>query len=80
MSRSKHPNKHIEAAVAHAEQKGWRCKMSGGAAHCWGTLLCPREDRDGCRISVNSTPRNPENHARQIQRKVDSCGHADTEN
>ena len=75
MSRPAHPNKHVEAAVADAEGMGWRCKMSGTSGHCWGILMCPHEDRDGCRISVNSTPRNPEIHAKQIRRKVDSCGH-----
>ena len=75
MSRPSHPNKHVEAAVSYAEGKGWRCTMSGKSSHSWGTLMCPLEDRDGCRIIVNSTPRNPENHAKQIQRKVDKCDH-----
>lgn len=75
MSRPSHPNKHVEAAVAYAEGKGWRCKMSGTSGHGWGILMCPQQDRDGCRISVNSTPRSPENHAKQIRRKVDSCPH-----
>ena len=75
MSRPSHPNKHIEEAVAEAEEKGWRCRMSGKSGHCWGVLLCPREERDGCRISVNSTPRNPQNHAKQILRKVGNCPH-----
>jgi hypothetical protein len=33
--------------------------------------------REGCIIAVWSTPRNPENHARQITRLVDSCPHRD---
>lgn len=72
MSRPSHPNKHIEAAVAYAESKGWRVIISE-KGHCWGTLLCPLQTRDGCRMSVNSTPKNPENHANQIRRKVDKC-------
>jgi hypothetical protein len=74
LSRPSHPNKHIEEAVAYAESKGWRVNMSK-KGHCWATLLCPQEDRDGCRMIVYSTPRNPENHAKQIRRKVDRCPH-----
>lgn len=74
MSRPTHPNKHVEEAVAYAEKKGWRCKVSK-KGHCWGTLSCPLQDRDGCRMSVNSTPRNPETHAKQIRRRVDRCDH-----
>ncbi len=38
--------------------------MSGG--HAWGRLFCPHSAREGCIASVWSTPRNAENHARQI--------------
>jgi hypothetical protein len=74
MSRPSHPNKHVEDAVVYAEDNGWRCNMSE-RGHCWAILLCPQQARDGCRMSVNSTPRNPENHAKQIRRKVDNCPH-----
>lgn len=73
MSRPRHPHKDIERAVRHAESLGWRVFMSQG--HAWGHLLCPLTTRDGCRVSVWSTPRNPENHARQIQREIDLCPH-----
>jgi len=73
MSRPRHPNKHIEAEVVYAERKGWRCTMSKG--HVWGKLMCPLQTQEGCRVYVYSTPRNPETHAKQIRRKVDSCGH-----
>jgi len=73
MSRPRHPDKHIDEAVRFAESLGWRVEMSAG--HCWGRLLCPRRDRDGCQLSVWSTPRSAENHARQIRRKIEQCGH-----
>ena len=74
MDRPRHPNKHIEAAVHYAEQLGWRVEMSNG--HAWAHLYCPLSTREGCMVSVWSTPRNPENHARQIRREVDKCGHS----
>lgn len=72
MSRSRHPNKHIEAAVAYAESKGWRVEMAQG--HAWGRMYCPHADRTGCRVSVWSTPRVPEHHAGDLVRIVDKCG------
>lgn len=69
--RPRHPNKEIEAAVAFAETHDWRWKK--GKGHCWGRLLCPYEDRDGCRISVWSTPKSPANHARDIKALVNKC-------
>jgi hypothetical protein len=47
--------------------------MSNG--HAWGILWCPLNNRDGCKIGVCSTPKNPENHARHIRRDVDMCPH-----
>ena len=75
MSRSAHPNKEIEAVLAAAEAKGWTLRKMGH----WGRLFCPHHDRSGCQIGVNGTPRNPEAHARQIQRAVDRCPHGDGE-
>ncbi|MEZ6102670.1 MAG: hypothetical protein R3E01_27330 [Pirellulaceae bacterium] len=74
MSRPRHPNKHIENAVSYAESLGWRVEISGG--HAWGRLFCPQSSREGCIVSVWSTPRKPENHARQIWREVDLCPHS----
>lgn len=75
--RPSHPNKEIEAAVSHAEALGWRWSKVGG--HAWGRLLCPHHDRDGCVLFIWSTPRNPENHARQLLRQVARCPHAKQE-
>jgi hypothetical protein len=73
MGRPKHPNKDIEAAVQYAESVGWSVKMSNG--HAWGRLLCPMSTREGCIISVWSTPKDPFAHARRIRRDVDMCPH-----
>tara|TARA_R110002126_G_scaffold123850_1_gene265730 strand:- start:3183 stop:3428 length:246 start_codon:yes stop_codon:yes gene_type:complete len=75
MVRPKHPNKTIEQAIKYAESKGWRYQPSGQSAHAWGRLLCSFKDREGHAMSVWSTPKSPENHARQIKRNVDACEH-----
>jgi hypothetical protein len=73
MPRPRHPDKHIEKAIQAAEKLGWTVELSHG--HAWGRLFCPRHSRDGCIITINSTPRVPENHARHIQREIDLCPH-----
>ena len=76
MTRPKHPNKDIEKALRYSEEKGWRvAKSQGGTAHPWGRIYCPLQSREGCRMSVWSTPKNPTNHAKQIRRIVNLCGH-----
>lgn len=73
MARPRHPNKEIEAAVAYAEALGWRVVPISG--HAWDRLYCRWAGRDGCMVSVWSTPRNAENHARAIRRDVARCTH-----
>lgn len=77
MKRPRHTDKHIESAVRYAESLGWRVEISGG--HAWGRLFCPNSTRDGCIISVWSTPRSPESHARHIRREIDRCPHRGAE-
>lgn len=77
ISRPRHPKPPIEEAVQYAEQRGWRVEMSSG--HAWGRLYCPKSTREGCIVSVWSTPRVPENHARQIRKAIDTCPHRDEE-
>ena len=74
-SMSKHPNKEIRAAVDYALANGWRLVEAGSHSHIWGTLLCSHADRSGCRKAVYCTPRNPQNHAKDIRRAVDGCPH-----
>lgn len=76
MSRARHPNKAAESALVYAEVHGWRVKPASG--HAWGRMYCPFNDQDCrcgefCIVSVWSTPRNADNHARQLRRVVDHC-------
>lgn len=79
MGRKRHPKQVIEAAIQYAESKGWRFKKAGKSAHAWGRLLCPEASSEGCQMSIWSTPRDIEKHAKQIRRKVDSCQHRENE-
>ena len=75
VSRPKHPSRTIEDAIRYAGEKGWQYVPAGKSSHAWGRLKCPESSRDGCILSVWSTPKSSENHARQIRRGVDSCNH-----
>ena len=75
MARPVHPDKDIEAALSEAELLGWRVEKSGPRAHCWGILLCPFKDRNGCRFSIWGTPKNPTNFAKQVRKLVRNCAH-----
>jgi hypothetical protein len=76
MTRTKHPQKDVEAALAHAETQGW-CIENGGA-HAWGKMYCPYNDEEcrcgiHCITSIWSTPKNPGNFAKALRRVVDNC-------
>ena len=80
MARKTHPKREIETALKYAEALGWRVEVGGG--HAWGKIYCPYNDSECrcgefCITSIWSTPRNAENHARQIRRVVDHCSHED---
>lgn len=75
MELATHPNKHIREAVQYAENHGWRVVKAGARAHTWGRIYCPLTSREGCARAVYSTPRSPEDHARDLQRAVDRCSH-----
>ena len=69
---------HIEEALRYAEDLGWRVEKAGSHAHAWGKMFCPHNDPDcrcgeWCVTSIWSTPKVPENHAKQIRRVVDGC-------
>ena len=74
-SRPRHPNKEIEAAVSHLESLGWTWREPGKSAHAWGRMLCRQHDRNGCQISVWSTPRVPEHHAKHLIAQARKCAH-----
>jgi hypothetical protein len=67
-----HPNKHIREALKYAEKRGWTIKKSSSRAHAWGVIYCPFRHR-ACWMAVFSTPRNPQNHARDIRRTINRC-------
>lgn len=71
--RPVHPSKEIEAVVTYAESKGWTWTKVNG--HAWGKLYCAHHDRDGCKLFVWSTPRSPQNHAKDLKRTIDHCAH-----
>ena len=73
MARPSHANKEIDAALDFAVSKGWTIVKAGPHAHAWGRMLCPNHSREGCQVSIWSTPRNPQNHAKGLRRAVDRC-------
>jgi len=69
----RHPNKVIQAALVYATQQRWTViKSTGGSAHAWGVMRCAG---DCPQVSIYSTPRVPENHARALRKAVDRCPH-----
>ena len=74
MARPRHMHKEIERVIVMAERAGWTVRHSS-KGHAWGVLLCGHRARDGCRIVVYSTPRNPEGDARRLARTIGKCDH-----
>ncbi|MBP3194105.1 MAG: hypothetical protein J6M05_00340 [Cardiobacteriaceae bacterium] len=68
----KHPNKHIRDAIEFALQNGWEIVPAGKSAHAFCRLRCVKKHTEH-QMSVWSTPRNPELHAKQILRKIKEC-------
>lgn len=68
-----HPDKHIRAAIQYAVSQGWLFSVGGRSAHCFGRLRCGIAGHREHAMSVWSTPSCPQNHARQIIRKINSC-------
>ncbi|EBR9859401.1 hypothetical protein ISO73_09815 [Morganella morganii subsp. morganii] len=71
----KHPDKHIQSAIEYALLQGWVWIAPGNSSHAFCRLRCgsPYDEHRQHKMSVWSTPRNTENHAKQIRRKVDAC-------
>lgn len=72
MTRKRHSKKHVEEALQYAEKAGWLVVEE--RAH-YAIIYCPERSRDGCRHSVNSSPKVQEDEARRIYRAVDRCSH-----
>ncbi|MDO5541738.1 MAG: hypothetical protein Q4F77_00375 [Acinetobacter sp.] len=68
----KHPNKHIREAIEYAVENGWDVVETGTSGHAFCRLKCVLGHSEH-QMSVWSTPRNPENHAKQIKAKVKQC-------
>ena len=68
-----HPDKHIREAMRYAEARGWVFTFGGNSSHCYGRLKCGNPGHREHMMSIWCTPKNPQNHAYQIIRKVDSC-------
>lgn len=76
--RPRHADQAIERALQYAEGLGWRVKLTK-KGHAWGRLYCPFSSRSGCIVSIWSTPRSADNHARHIRNRVDACPHRSEE-
>lgn len=70
-ARSRHPKKEIEEALRYAEERGCTVEKAGGSSHASGRLYAPDEESI---MSIWSTPRSAENHAKQIGRFADRHG------
>lgn len=74
MARLRHSKKEVEAALIEAENQGWLV-LATSSGHRWGVLKCAQADRNGCQVSIWSTPKNSGNHAKQIRRFINRCEH-----
>jgi hypothetical protein len=54
MSRRSHPKSEIEAALASAEQNGWRVELGG--SHAWGKIYCPYNDQECGKCVLGVSP------------------------
>jgi hypothetical protein len=75
--RQKHPKKEVEEALQEAEDAGMIVEDKHGH---WGVIWCPGEESDRCPrpFWIWSTPKNVQNHAKQIRRYVARCTHKPT--
>ncbi len=72
MGVGRHPNKHIQAALEFAYDRGWTART---AHHAFCVIKCDFGQRGGCSMSVWSTPKHPQDHAKDIIRYVEQCPH-----
>ncbi|MSQ37768.1 MAG: hypothetical protein EXR61_05595 [Chloroflexi bacterium] len=75
MMRRRHPKKEVEDALAAIlEDPWWRLEQPRKTGHRWGVLKCGH-NRLGCMRSVWGTPRNPADHARNLEDWAGQCAH-----
>ncbi|OLP59642.1 hypothetical protein BJF93_11235 [Xaviernesmea oryzae] len=82
MARSRHTSKEIESVLKELEARGW--EVIEGKGHAWGILRCPMNSKncrcgEFCQMSVWSTPKNPEQHAKRLRQKALACTKLDEE-
>lgn len=73
MARPTHPDKDIEDALRDFESAGWSVEKSGARAHIWGRAKCPANRRGACSVSVYSTPKSGQNHAKNLRKALRIC-------
>ncbi len=76
----KHQHKKIREVLEYAQEQGW--SIQDGSGRSWGKVLCPYNDnncRKGeyCLRNVYTTPKNPENKARELKRIIRNCIHSE---
>jgi len=74
MARGRHSKQEVEKVLAFAETIGWTVEERHNG-HVWGRLYCPERSRSGCVMSIHSTPKVPEHHARRLRRDIEKCQH-----
>lgn len=74
----KHPNKHIRAAIEKAVANGWHVVDTGKSAHAFCRLYCNAGHVEHM-MSIWSTPRDAETHAKQILHKISQCNGEESE-
>ena len=72
LKMKKHPNKHIREAIEYAIDNGWDVVDTGKSGHAFCRLKCVLGHAEH-QMSVWSTPKDSETHAKQILRKVKQC-------
>lgn len=67
-------DKDVRQFIDRMVSKGWRYEEAEGrTSHPAGVLLCPEETRDGCRMTVYSTPKRGQLDL--LRRAVKKCPH-----
>ena len=65
MTRPRHPDKHLEALLREAEDKGWRVERGGKYYKMYCSMRCGQP----CKKTVKLTPSNP-NYERQCRNQL----------
>jgi hypothetical protein len=72
MTRWSHSKKQIRDALDEADAAGFDVEDTSDLGHSWGHTLCTVDKQ---RMQVWSTPKNADNHAKQIRRFISRHSH-----